>query len=399
MVKLPDPVDVKEMLKRFVSEQLEFDKEFDEEQAAEEERLAFNGHAGAQQWSSEEKLVITSAEFISGYVPPEYAIDNLLQRRFCYSLTALTGHGKTAIALLLAMHKALGWPLGKRGIDQGSVLYLAGENPDDLRVRWLIMADKYNFNPNTIPVYFIAGVKNLREVGPLIKQAVDQIGGVSTVFIDTSAAYFIGEDENSNVQLGNYARLLRNLGQSLLGGPCMLVLCHPVKNASRENLLPRGGGAFVNEVDGNLTAWKDDSIVYLHWSGKFRGVEFAPISFVLETATSHLVTDSKGRLIPSVIAKVLTETEESQIEAKQGEDEEAVLVALADGGKQSTAVLADRLGWFDFHGEPYKMKVKRAIDRLKVDKLVETDRHGSELTDLGKKELKKKRGGNNKKGG
>jgi Mn-dependent DtxR family transcriptional regulator len=45
------------------------------------------------------------------------------------------------------------------------------------------------------------------------------------------------------------------------------------------------------------------------------------------------------------------------------------------------------------------MKVKRAIDRLKVDKLVETDRHGSELTDLGKKELKKKRGGNNKKGG
>jgi len=32
-----------------------------------------------------------------------------------------------------------------------------------------------------------------------------------------------------------------------------LVNCHPVKNASRDNLLPMGGSAFLNEVDGNLT--------------------------------------------------------------------------------------------------------------------------------------------------
>ena len=38
------------------------------------------------------------------------------------------------------------------------------------------------------------------------------------------------------------------------GEPCVIVACHPVKNASDDNLIPRGGGAFLNEVDGNLTA-------------------------------------------------------------------------------------------------------------------------------------------------
>jgi hypothetical protein len=40
------------------------------------------------------------------------------------------------------------------------------------------------------------------------------------------------------------------------GGPCVLVACHPPKNAGDDNLLPRGGGAFIAEMDGNLTGRK-----------------------------------------------------------------------------------------------------------------------------------------------
>ena len=48
-----------------------------------------------------------------------------------------------------------------------------------------------------------------------------------------------------------YSRTLTTLP----GGPCVLVLCHPIKHVSEpEQLLPRGGGAFLAEVDGNLTA-------------------------------------------------------------------------------------------------------------------------------------------------
>ena len=53
--------------------------------------------------------------------------------------------------------------------------------------------------------------------------------------------------------------------------------CHPTKNPDMDNLLPRGGGAFLNEMDGNLVAIKNNSVVTVHWHGKFRGPDFAPI--------------------------------------------------------------------------------------------------------------------------
>ena len=90
--------------------------------------------------------------------------------------------------------------------------------------------------------------------------------------IDTSAAYFLGDDENSNAQLAAHARMLRSF-VNLPGGPTILVTCHPVKNFDMNNLLPRGGGAFLNEVDGNLVCLKepDSHAVTLDTHGKFRG--------------------------------------------------------------------------------------------------------------------------------
>src|SRR5262249_51933720 len=47
------------------------------------------------------KLVLSSAEFIAGFPPPDSLVVGWLQRRFVYSLTAATGDGKTAVALLI----------------------------------------------------------------------------------------------------------------------------------------------------------------------------------------------------------------------------------------------------------------------------------------------------------
>ena len=80
---------------------------------------------------------------------------------------------------------------------------------------------------------------------------VTSIGGVDLVMVDTSAAYFLSEDENSNKQMGDHAKTLRRL-TTLPGGPCVLVLCHPIKHAIEPaQLLPRGGGSFLAEMDGN----------------------------------------------------------------------------------------------------------------------------------------------------
>jgi len=60
---------------------------------------------------------------------------------------------------------------------------------------------------------------------------------VALVVVDTSAAYYEGDDENANVQMGIHARRLRAL-VGLPGEPCVLVACHPVKNATPDNMVP-----------------------------------------------------------------------------------------------------------------------------------------------------------------
>ena len=90
--------------------------------------------------------------------------------------------------------------------------------------------------------------------------------------------------------------MLRTL-VGLPGGPTVVAACHPTKNADPDNLLPRGGGAFVAEVDGNLVCRKEGDVSEMHWQGKFRGVDFDPAAFQLREVRAQTLRDSKGRLI------------------------------------------------------------------------------------------------------
>ena len=331
--------------------------------------------------------LLSSAAFISSYVPPDYLIEGLLQRRFFYSLTGKTGGGKTAIALLFAALVALGRTMDGKEFSQGRVLYLAGENPVDVQQRWIAMAQQIDFDGESIDVHFIPGVFSVPAMRACIAEQVETLGGVSLVIIDTSAAYFEGDDENSNTQLGQYARMQRSL-VNLPGGPTVLALCHPVKNAADDNLLPRGGGAYLNECDGNLTAQNNNGLIEIHWQGKFRGPDFAPMSFQLHTVTHERLKDSKGKLIPTVVAKHLSEAGEQELKAVARSNEDRLLTLLAANRGASMAELAKLGEWRKRDGGPNRTLVWRLIQSLKKAKLVADGRNGLELTDAGKKAAK-----------
>ena len=340
-------------------------------------------------------LLQTSSRFVSGFVPPDYLWDGVLQRRFCYSFTAQTGAGKTAVALLLAASAALGLVLGGRQVERGRVLYFAGENPDDVRMRWIAMAEHMSFDIDTIDVHFIPGVFSIDALGAKVRAEVERLGGVALVIVDTSAAYFPGDAENDNVQLGAHARRMRKL-TTLPGGPTVLVNCHPVKNAAADNMLPRGGGAFLAEVDGNLTGVRNETLTTVHWQGKFRGPDFERIPFEMCPVTAARLKDSKGRNVPTVIAKALSDAEQQERAAAIQSNEDAVLVFLMDregegnAGPLSMAALAEGLRWrVSTSGKPHKSKAERALKKLGQGKLITMERLGPELTDKGRKEAKK----------
>jgi hypothetical protein len=232
--------------------------------------------ANTRDAKAKDRLVFSSAEFTHGFVPPSYLWDGILMTGFVYSFTARTGEGKTAVMLSLAAAVALGWDFAGREVEQGLVLYFAGENPDDVCMRWIALAEHRCFNTDDIGVHFISGTFDIGKVEKKIRKEVEALGGVSLVIIDTGPAYFQGENENDTVDMIQHADMLRRL-KDLPGNPTVLAATHPTKNAENDNLVPRGGGAFLNAMDGNLCAHKDDMTVTLHHQGKFRGVEFEPM--------------------------------------------------------------------------------------------------------------------------
>lgn len=333
-----------------------------------------------------QKLIQSSGEFVANFVAPSYLLDGILQRRFCYSLTAATGAGKTAIALRLAVHVALGRKLGDRDVERGRVLYFASENSVDVQARWIAMAEHCGFDENAIDVHFVSGATKLSEIADRITAEAKVLGDLGLVAVDTSAATFEGADENGNVDSLQHAKRMRSLTE-LRGGPTVLVLCHPTKNATADNLIPRGGGSFIAEIDGNLCARKSDSAVELHWAGKFRGMDFAPMTFRLDTVTAVRLKDSRGRSMPTVMATPMDEAGREALAATERRDEDQVLRAIDKHPGASSNELARGLDWKMRDGKPYGVRVRRAAEKLAGDGLILKHRGAWVLSKQGEKEL------------
>jgi hypothetical protein len=328
-------------------------------------------------------FVKTLGQSLAGFMPPDYLIDGILQRRFCYSLTAQTGVGKTTVAMRIAAHVNIGKAIGEIGVEQGDVLYFAGENPTDVQMRWLGLCKEMGLDPNKLTIHVVEGSMHLSKVADRITQEVIAIGRpMALVVVDTAAAFFEGDNDNDNVQAGNHARSLRSL-VNLPGGPCVLILCHPTKNATDDNLVPRGGGAFLNEVDGNIALRRDGDTVIAFALGKFRGPEFTPLNFALKVIRNHpLLVDTKGRQIPTIVAVPISASEHARQEEKTSNDENKVLEALCNEPGLRPAKIARAVGW----GEDGK-KASRALEKLVGEKLVECVRGCWVATAKGQKSL------------
>jgi hypothetical protein len=277
-------------------------------------------------------ILLTNEQFVGNFIPPDYLVDGLIQQRFLNAITAPTHTGKTAVALLLSYLVICGLPLGKRTVEKGRVLFFAGENPDDVRMRWIKLCEVMS-TPDEAKkrMFWVDGRLDIEKIRSRIKLETAEAGPFKLIIIDSASAFFPGDDENNNTQQGNYARMLRSLIE-IVGGPAIILLCHPVKNFSLDMLLPRGGGALLNELDSNfvlIPKSETPKISELYWHAKHRGVDFQPITFKMSVGTSDQIKDSKGRLIWTVYASVLTDSEIAAAENSVNKRRSELLAAMA----------------------------------------------------------------------
>jgi hypothetical protein len=159
----------------------------------------------------------------------------------------------------------------------------------------------------------------------------------------------------------------------LPGKPTVLVCCHPHKSAGEESLIPRGGGAFIAEVDGNLTCFKQDgeTDTITVKQGKYREGSFAPMIFVLsERRPEHLKT-KRGKQLRTVTAHYATEEESTQYASRTDDEEKQVLQLIHEG--LSMREIAEKMGYKNHY------PVQKMFAEFRAKNLMS----GNKLTDLG----------------
>lgn len=324
--------------------------------------------------------VQTAAAFTADFVAPEYIIDGIIQRGRIYTLTAPTGSGKTAAMLYASAAIATGMQFCCNEVETGDVLFMAGENPDDVRARVIATLEFYGIDPATCRLHFIAGTFSIRQDMEKLRAEAAKLPDLKLAVIDTFAAYFDGDDENSNAQALDFARLVRKIA-AFPSKPAVIMPAHPVKNATRGNLTPKGGSSLLNEVDGNLTLWNEGGILSLHWQGKFRGAEFEPLSMELQRYETSLICDNQGRIMPTILAKPILVTRAIQIARDNLKLEDKLLMSIRDYPAMSNEQRGADAGGV------HREKVRRALIKMAEQKLVRKFRTNWELTKDGERAL------------
>jgi hypothetical protein len=333
-------------------------------------------------------------DFIGEFKAPEYVVDELIQRNSLGAVTAHSGHGKTGFAVPLVVGVAAGQPFAGRATRaDGAVVYVAAENPWDVQARAVAAVQELGVDVRELAgrLFFFEGPRSLAVLFGELAALADQVGKLALIVVDTSAATFAGDDENSNVEMQRHAEDARAMTQ-LPGSPAVLLLAHPRLGATRDNMLPRGASSMIAALDFNLVLLKGDADAIELSHTKMRGPPFEPIQLALRRVQLAGHTDGLGRPVTTGIVLPLAAGDDGELQRRRGniDADNQVLRSLLAEGYVSLAKLAKACGWVNAEtGEPHKWKVDRTLERLAADRLVEKFRGGYRVTKAGEAEVRK----------
>jgi hypothetical protein len=245
------------------------------------------------------------------------------------------------------------------------------------------------FDPKNVGVHWVEGKLSISKLMKRIVAESEAVGGFVLIVVDSSAIYFEGDDENDSPQATEHSEMMRRLIKSIPGRPCLIMNCNPAKNASDDDLVPRGSSGLFGAVDGNFECPRVPGYATMRRHRyKFRGAEFDPLRFALSETTTEKVRDSDGEMIPVVVAKAVTAQAYDKQQTVRRSEERRVLDYLAKHPGASYAVIAEAFDWKRRDGETLKRtKVQKIVDKLEDDGLVTKTLGKCKVSAKGKKAL------------
>ncbi len=221
-------------------------KERQREYMAEQERQANATNSEAKPAFA----LVPVGELVNNTKPPQWLIKGLVEADTLAQLFGQSGAGKSFISIDWACCVATGEPWQGKTVQQGSVIYLAGEGHGGLARRFrawgqhrgICLVDAPLFVSKTAAA--LMDEESAKAVTAAVNQVAESYGQPALIVVDTLARNLGPGDENSNADVGKFIKALDQMRERF--GATVLIVHH---TGHMEQARARGASSLRAAVD------------------------------------------------------------------------------------------------------------------------------------------------------
>ena len=197
--------------------------------------------------------------------PPQWLIDGMLEKEALTMCFGSPGAGKTFAVLDMALSIAAGKDWHGKDVEQGLVLYIAGEGHAGFARRVAAWSTTHNVDLTDVPFYksnsavIVNDQTSSEELHQELQKMASAVGKPKLIVLDTLARTMIG-DENSSEKVGEYIKALDNVKAEY---GCTVLIVHHTGHSSSAQSRARGSSALLGALDAEfkVAPWGDLKIL------------------------------------------------------------------------------------------------------------------------------------------
>ncbi len=246
----------------------------------------------------------------------EWVVDGLFEKGTINMIYSMPNVGKSTIAAGIGMSVACGVPWAGRNTAKGKVLFLVSEGVNGFLRRMKAWIKESGNDPSGQAfIQEHTDIKLDSSDADDFRLAIDSIGGVSMIIVDTRRGW-MGGRENESDDMARFYTSLRSIARDA----CVIVLHHE----SKEGKHPRGSSAEIGDVDSAARLRSGQGkIINLSFS-KMRD-EDAPSGCSFQIVPINIdEKDNNGNVVTAAFAKHITQSAVQDEEDDIFRDEESV---------------------------------------------------------------------------
>jgi 5S rRNA maturation endonuclease (ribonuclease M5) len=246
--------------------------------------------------------LVPARDLLTACAPPEYVIAGLLEQNIAAGIVGPPESGKSLVAINMAACVATGKDFHGRAVQQGLVVYLAGEGQNGIRRRLQAIEHRYRLGLADAPLFvskapasFLDPVEVLR-VQEAINSAVNAFQQpLALLIVDTVIRYLAPGDDNKAQDMAAYLAAV-----DALRGEATAISCHHPGHGDATRA--RGSSNWRAGLDAEFSIANSGDVVTVTCQKMKDGDRPAPFSFRIEQAPTLAAREDGSPVMSVVIA-------------------------------------------------------------------------------------------------